>query len=383
MIFMLLICSPVTAGTTSSGIDATLILGGSITGRVTDSSGTGIADVMVYASDASGGSAYGYGFSQSNGSYTIVGLPTGSYKLEFQDYSSVYVTQWYNNKASWELGESVPVTAGLTTGDINATLVMGGTIAGRVANSSGSGIAEVWVYAVDPVNGAGNGAYTQSDGIYTIIGLPTGSYKLKFYGNTTGYLTQWYNNKASSDLADAVSVTAKLTTSNIDATMIQGVYITGRVINSLNTGISDVVVTVTDTANGSTYGYVTTQSDGGYTIGLPPGSYIFTPTHQYFNFSPGNLGITVSNSDLYLGSFFGAITVPDADEDVIPDIQDNCPAIYNPDQADMNSNGLGDACDPDADSDGIPQRAGQLPDNSQRRPVRQLRRRLWRCLHSC
>ena len=56
MIFMLLTCSPVTAGTTSSGIDATLILGGSITGRVTDSSGTGIADVMVYASDASGGS---------------------------------------------------------------------------------------------------------------------------------------------------------------------------------------------------------------------------------------------------------------------------------------------------------------------------------------
>ena len=241
-------------------------------------------------------------------------------------------------------------------------MVLGGTITGIVTNSSGTGIAGIWVYAVDPVSGAGiNGATTQPDEIY-LVGLPTGSYKLHFYSNDTGYISQWFNNKASSDLADAVSVTAKLTTSNIDATMIQGVYITGRVINSLNTGISDVVVTVTDTANGSTYGYVTTQSDGrGRLIGLPPGSYIFTPTHQYFNFSPGNLGIAVSNSDLYLGSFFGAITVPDADEDVIPDIQDNCPAIYNPDQADMNSNGLGDACDPDADNDGIPNEQDNCP----------------------
>ena len=32
---------------------------------------------------------------------------------------------------------------------------------------------------------------------------------------------------------------------------------------------------------------------------------------------------------------------------------DNCPARANPDQVDANSNGIGDPCDPDPDSDGV------------------------------
>ncbi len=36
---------------------------------------------------------------------------------------------------------------------------------------------------------------------------------------------------------------------------------------------------------------------------------------------------------------------PDQDHDGIPDFRDNCPAVYNPDQADSDHNGVGDACD--------------------------------------
>ncbi len=36
---------------------------------------------------------------------------------------------------------------------------------------------------------------------------------------------------------------------------------------------------------------------------------------------------------------------PDADNDGIPDDADNCPSTYNPDQADANGNGVGDACE--------------------------------------
>ncbi|MBS2022431.1 MAG: LruC domain-containing protein, partial [Deltaproteobacteria bacterium] len=35
----------------------------------------------------------------------------------------------------------------------------------------------------------------------------------------------------------------------------------------------------------------------------------------------------------------------DTDGDGIPDVCDNCPGVYNPDQADGNGNGIGDACD--------------------------------------
>lgn len=35
---------------------------------------------------------------------------------------------------------------------------------------------------------------------------------------------------------------------------------------------------------------------------------------------------------------------PDRDKDGIPDFQDNCPDVPNPDQADIDRNGVGDAC---------------------------------------
>ena len=188
----------------------------------------------------------------------IIGLPTGSYKVQFSGNNTNYISQWYDNKTSQSLADPVAVTAGVTTSNINATMILGDAIYGMVSDSTGGGITGVNVGAYDAVNDSLIGSVlSQFDGSYTIYGLPDGSYKVKFSIN--GYRSQWYNNKTSQALADIVPVVNEEAAYDINATMTNNYTVSfnsngGSTVASQSVAYNTVASTpTTPTQTGTTF----------------------------------------------------------------------------------------------------------------------------------
>ncbi|HET7505419.1 MAG TPA: OmpA family protein [Kofleriaceae bacterium] len=96
---------------------------------------------------------------------------------------------------------------------------------------------------------------------------------------------------------------------------------------------------------------------GGVTV-LPAGAVVYTPDPAYAGTDA--FRYTVSDGDGQQSTATVTVTVGgdvdrpgDADGDGVPDGVDDCPSVANPDQADRDRDGIGDACDDDQDGDGL------------------------------
>ena len=275
----------VVVGQTTSPVDATLTLGGSITGHVTTAGGKSPGGFCVLASGVSVGSTSGAATTAKNGTYRVTGLATGKYEVAFFPgcgNSGNYVTQWYNNKPFATGSTLVSVTDGHTRSGIGAKMQVGGTITGLVTDSGSTPVAGICVTVTNKnPSGSGGATTTAANGTYSISDLGTGSYNVEFTpacGNTGNYSDQWYKDKAQSATASPLKVTAGKTTSGIGAKMHPGGTITGKVTDSKGKALAGICVNVSGVSG---FGAATTDATGAYLVGdLGTGTYSVA-------FSPG------------------------------------------------------------------------------------------------
>ena len=264
----------VTSGGTNAGIDAALTPGGSISGTVTGPGGTPLSGITAVASSSS--AAGGFPTSSSantnaSGAFTITGLPTDGYKVEFQDHSGPPATYATTSV-------SATVTAPNATSGINKQLVIGGKVTGKVTDiSAGTPLSGVIVEAFpanSDTNHPLNFGRTAADGTYSVGGLPTGSVHLSYTG-FSGH-SQYYKNTTAAASATSVSVTAGATTTGINDSFAGSCTVAPRasttaLTSSVNPSASGQSVTFTATITPASGGAIpsgtVTFKDGTTTLG--------------------------------------------------------------------------------------------------------------------
>jgi hypothetical protein len=260
---------PVSISQTTSGIDATLALGGAITGTVTDPAGNPVDDVLVSLIGPSGGNAT----TDAQGNYRITGVAAGNYTVCLDGSYAISATAPYGYTQSCQDTE-VQVSAGQSVAR-NGTVKVGGAIGGSVAGTGGSPVPGVWVNVFDSTGAQINGTSTDETGHWQLPGFASGSYTVCYDPTYTdgGYQRGCYDGQPfDPTMGTPVTIAAgQLTT--VDGTLTLGAVITGTITDQVGAPLGDVAVTAASLGAGSYY-YGRTDDNGQYTLaGIDAGSY--------------------------------------------------------------------------------------------------------------
>jgi len=256
-----------------SGIDATLVPGAAITGKVRakTTAARPLAGICVSASDNQGNSTVGE--TAKSGTYRLEGLDTGTYQVSFDPtcYGSVSARYLPAQRA-------VTVTVGHTRSGIDAYLRPASGISGVVRDSAGKPVSSVCVTIDDQNNDFG---FTNANGTYSISGIVPGKYAAYFEtdcGSPGSLASQWYDNQPDSDSADPLTFTAGKIDRNIDVTLHPGGTLAGILTSTTGQPVkADCVGLVAphDSLDpGSFSGGGSSTRDGRYRLqNLTPGEY--------------------------------------------------------------------------------------------------------------
>lgn len=214
-----------------------------------------------------------------DGNYTLSDIPAGTYYLQIHAAGDTLISEYYPN-ASIEFGAQhfTFTEAGESYTGINEVLDPASFISGRVTDSNGQGIADVYVYAYNEDQGLGNtnGSYTDATGNYQFGQLRASSYKVRFQAPSgLNYMSEFYDDVLDEADATLVQVGAAENKNNINAQLEEGSEISGTVTraDAAPYDFSSAEVYAISEVTGNYY-YGTVSANGNYVVsGLAPDNY--------------------------------------------------------------------------------------------------------------
>jgi hypothetical protein len=274
---------PATGGTQSLSAE-TLGAGAIITGTVADANSAAETAAHVTAQPLSTFTAdpllSAVRASVAGGSYTVRGLPSGSYTLLYGATGTGFaLTGTYvdGGALSYDVGSATQyaVTAGTTTTASFSVPAVGG-ISGVVTDSSAAPLAGVDVadYDASGARLSADAATTAVDGTYTIADLLPGTYEIEFSGLAGSSLAPAYFGGSSFATATKVTVASGVTTPSINGTLAAGATVSGTVTAAQGGALlGGLDVRLVDGQN-RLIDEATTNANGTYTLNnVPAGTW--------------------------------------------------------------------------------------------------------------
>jgi hypothetical protein len=243
-----------------------------VAGTVTNSGGDQLAGVAVEARSIDGQRTFD-GSTGANGTFAVAVGP-GTYTLAFGGLNG-YAHGYYSTAGftyDTNLAGLVTITTADATGK-DVTLPGAMQIKGKVAGSSGVGLADVYVRAEEAAGDAFGDTRTAADGTYAVTVAP-GAYKLAFFDDSgsQSYAHGYYGGAGFTYDWSAATPIGVTTASVIgkNVTLPPAMHLRGTVSDAGGVGISGIEIRVQD--DGGTE-WTWTDLDGAYSMTVGPGVY--------------------------------------------------------------------------------------------------------------
>ena len=288
----------VTEGQATTGVDALLAAGATVTGRVLDHLGNPVAGagVQAWLQGQPGFSASGSTMTDANGDYTIGGLAVGQYLVTAgkAGWAQVFLT----GTSAPTAGDVLTLAAGSTT-TANFSLQLPGTLTGLLLDPGGQPIVGGTVSATSvgtpglnwfPMffNQLSKSTTTDASGVFNITDLAPAAFRVNgSAGVQNGPLAYEYFQDAYSEAAATpVSVPTGAATAPVIISLDVGGTVSGHVTDADGAPLAGAWVTLMG-PNGEYGGSVAADANGDYTIrGATPGIYT-AATGSPLTYHPG------------------------------------------------------------------------------------------------
>lgn len=244
---------------------------GSISGTVVrDDDGTPVVGVTVSAD----GPTWASVTTDSTGAYTLPNLAAGSYIVSFFAEGTDLKREYWRDASDYSQATPVVLGDGEAVPAIDASLVQGGAIQGIVTREDdGTAIAGADVQALDSNNEIVAATTAGASGEYTLGGLPTGSYRVRFASTDPELAAEYWKDAYGWDAATLITVTEPQSITDIEASLAEVGYISGTVTRSASDEPLSASVAFYAAGTGLDVFFVDTNSDGTFRIPVVAGTY--------------------------------------------------------------------------------------------------------------